>query len=437
MVPLLPLLLPCIDVTMSPCWIAGSIVLPMTVDLRPWFPRAAPRRERVRGDMIEPALAAEQSGVRERLPRAMVDRVPRRSRPALVAVIASLALAGCTGSLPSTSPLESPSPSVLTSPEVSGSPSGSIIPWTDATATPVPSPTPVPVPSGTETCLPADLTATAGWQGATGSMAGWLAITNVGHTPCVVDGSPRLIQLRAGDVTLDTVTYTARADAGPGSSTGVAGPVLLRPGDQAGAFLLWTNWCPPMIPAVSALLVRLPAGGTPIVAIPTSPGPGYFGTPRCDQPSSGSTFSAFAFVPVPPATPVYEPQAALVTLSVPSSVTAGGDLAFLVTLTNRGTVPAVLNPCPTYTEDLIVYGIALKPPASQQFLLNCAAIGPTLAPGASVTLQMHYAVPAALPASLPVYAPSGPVELVWGMDPGGPFDASSAFQRASLSVLGR
>jgi hypothetical protein len=70
---------------------------------------------------------------------------------------------------------------------------------------------------------------------------------------------------------------------------------------------------------------------------------------------------------------------------VPSSVTAGGDLAFLVTLTNRGTVPAVLNPCPTYTEDLIVYGRALKPPAPHQFLLNCAAIGPALAPGASVT----------------------------------------------------
>ena len=247
----------------------------------------------------------EQEGVRGRLIPAMVDRVPLRSRPALVGVIASLALAGCASSLPSSPPVQSPSASAVTSPETSGSPSGSIIPWIDATPTPVPSPTAVPIPSGTATCAPSDLTATAGWQGATGQMVGWLVLTNVGHTPCVVNGSPRLIQLRAGDAILfDTVTYVARKDVGPGNSTGVAGPVLLRPGDQAGAFLWWTNWCPEMIPAVSALLVTLPTGGSPIVAVPTSPGPGFFGTPRCDQPTTGSTFTAYAFAPVPPPTPV-------------------------------------------------------------------------------------------------------------------------------------
>ena len=72
------------------------------------------------------------------------------------------------------------------------------------------------------------------------------------------------------------------------------------------------------------------------MAGPASPGPGYFGTPRCDQPMMGSTFTAYAFVPVPPPEPVYEPQAASVTLSVPPSATAGGDLACTVTLTNRG-----------------------------------------------------------------------------------------------------
>ena len=265
----------------------------------------------------------------------MVDPVLRSLCRVATAVIAALALVGCGGGLASAPPLQSPSPlpSAVTSPETSGSPSGSIVPWTDATPTPVPSPTPVPIPSGAETCVPSDLTASAGWQGGSGQMLGWLTLTNVGQRPCVVNGSPRLIQLRAGDVTLDAVTYKAGKDAGPGNSTGVAGPVLLVPGDQAGAFLLWTNWCPEMIPAVSAVLVTLPTGGSPIVAAPSSPGQ-YLGTPRCDQPMMGSTFTAYAFVPVPPQEPVYEPQAASVLLSVPATATAGGDLAFTVTITN-------------------------------------------------------------------------------------------------------
>jgi Protein of unknown function (DUF4232) len=295
------------------------------------------------------------------------------------------------------------------SPEPSNQPSGSLVPWIDATPTPVPSPTPVAIPSGTGICAPSDLTATAGWQGATGQMVGWLTLTNVGQRPCVVNGSPRLIQLRSGTTILDPLTYTAGKDAGPGNQTGAAGPVLLRPGDQAAAFLWWSNWCSTMLPdvTVTALLLTLPSGGSPIAASPTSPGSGFFGTPRCDQPMMASTFTAYAFVPVPPQVPPYEPQAASVSLSVPPSATAGGDLAFYVTLTNRGVKPALLTPCPTYTEDLIVDGRALKPPAPQQFLLNCAAIGNALAPGASVTLEMHYAVPPALS--------PGPVELVWGM----------------------
>jgi Protein of unknown function (DUF4232) len=353
-------------------------------------------------------------------------------RRIFVAVIAALTLAGCGSISASPPPPQSPSPagSALTSPEALGSPSGSIVPWIDATPTPVPSATPAVIPAGTGTCAPADLTATAGWQGATGSMAGWLAVTNAGQRPCVLNGSPRLIRLRSGTTILDPLTYTAGKDAGPGNQTGAAGPVLLRPGDQAAAFLWWSNWCSTMLPdvTVTALLLTLPSGGSPIVASPTSPGPGYFGTPRCDQPSSGSTFTAYAFVPVQPPTPVYEPQAASVSLSVPPTATAGGDLAFTVTITNRGAKPAVLNPCPTYTEDLIVAGRALKPPASQQFLLNCAAIGNALAPGATVTLAMRYAVPASIP--------PGPVEFVWGLDPGGPFDAGTAVQRASITVIG-
>ena len=46
----------------------------------------------------------------------------------------------------------------------------------------------------------------------------------------------------------------------------------------------------------------------------------------------------------------------------------------------------------------------------------------------SCPADMHYAVPTSIP--------PGPVELVWGMDPGGPFDAGTAFQRVSITVIG-
>ncbi len=348
-------------------------------------------------------------------------------RRAVVAVVAALSLAGCAVTT-STPPAPSP-PSAATSPAPAGQPTGSIVPWINATPTPVPSPTPVTIPLGTVNCAPGDLTATAGWQGATGSMMGGIAVTNASQHACVLSGAPRLVRLRSGTTILSPITYTAERYSDPGDPTTAAQPVLLLPNGQASAFVVWSNVCSVMRPVLTALLVTLPDGGTPMVAGPSSPGPGFFGTPRCDQPGAASTFTAYAFVPVAPQEPPYEPQAASVSLSVPPSVTAGGDLAFTVTLTNRGAVPALLSPCPTYTEDLIVDGRALKPPAPQQFLLNCAAIGDALAPGASVTLQMHYAVPAVLP--------TGTVDVVWGLDPGGTFDASTAVQRASITVAGQ
>ena len=339
---------------------------------------------------------------------------------------AALALAGCA-----TAPAI-PSTAVSTSSTVtagaSTGPVASVVPWVDATPTPAPSPTATVIPPGTAACAATALTATAGWQGATGQMVGWLAVTNVGREPCVVSGSPRLVQLESGSTILAPIDYTAGRDAGPGSDTGIAGRVLLRPGDQAGAFLLWSNWCARMIPMVTALRVTLPDGSGPVTATAASPGPGLGSVPRCDQPTAGSTFTAFAFVPVPPQAPAYEPQAASVALSVPPTAAAGVDLAFEVTLSNRGTGDASLSPCPTYTEDLIVDGRALKPPAPEQRLLNCADIGPSLAPGASVTMEIRYSVPAGVG--------PGPVELVWGMDPGGPFDAGTAIGRAPLAITG-
>src|SRR5437879_4051237 len=45
-------------------------------------------------------------------------------------------------------------------------------------------------PPAVRPCLAEDLKAVAGYQGATGSMAGGVSFTNVSATPCILDGRP-------------------------------------------------------------------------------------------------------------------------------------------------------------------------------------------------------------------------------------------------------
>jgi hypothetical protein len=355
----------------------------------------------------------------------------------MVAVLgwgSGLRLGVSPGRTPSESPGGTPGQSPTTSstplPGLSTAnprPSGSIVPWLDQTAFTAPSPTPVAIPSGTPTCLPSDLTASAGWQGGGGQMLGWLTVTNAGK-PCVLEGSPRLVELRSAKTIVEPITYHGEPSDGSSDPSVIAGPVLLKPGGAAGAFLLWSNWCRATTPVVTSLVVTLPSGGASIDAGPTSPGPGIGGVPRCDAPSAASTFTAYAFTPVAPEASASAPQPASAVLSVPSSATAGADLVYYVTLTNLGTQAAPLNPCPTYSENLVVGGRALKLPTVQFLLLNCAAIGPALAPGAGVTLEVHLPVPA--------NAVPGSAILHWDMDPGGPLDTSPASPQAALTIVG-
>jgi hypothetical protein len=306
-------------------------------------------------------------------------------------------------------------------------PSGSIVPWLDQSALTAPSPTPAAVPSGTPDCLPGDLTASAGWQGGGGQMLGSLAVTNVSTHPCVLLGSPRLVELRTASAIVRPITYHGERSDGNNVPSSIAGPVLLEPGGKAGAYLWWSNWCG-TAPVVTSLLVTLPSGGAPIDAGPTSPGPGIPGVPRCDVPSAPSTFTAYAFTPVAPERPASSPQPASAVLSVPPSATAGADFVYYVTLTNLGAQPAPLDPCPTYSEDLVVGGVAVKLPAAAFLLLNCAAIRPALAPGASVTLEIRLPIPANVE--------PGPAILHWDLDLGGPLDTSTASPQAPLAVVG-
>jgi hypothetical protein len=252
-------------------------------------------------------------------------------------------------------------------------------------------------------------------------MAGAIFFKNVGSAGCVVDGPPRMIELRSDGGKLDVV-YRPAPQHGE--------PVLLEPGDQANASLTWMNWCGAGQP-VTSVLVTLSDGSGPIEAAPSGTsgpiGPGISGLPRCDDPSASSSLGASAFEAVESRQPDVEPQPAIVEMRVPPTAVAGETLTFTVRLTNGSAGSVALNPCPGYTEDLIVDGRALKLLGEERFLLNCEAIGSELGPGEILVLDMRYAVPADV-------AP-GPVELIWSMDPGGPFDSGLALDRESITIV--
>jgi hypothetical protein len=188
--------------------------------------------------------------------------------------------------------------------------------------------------------------------------------------------------------------------------------------------MLWSNWCGGELPKLDVLVV-LPDGGEPILTEPEPIQPAEpASTPRCDAPGVPSGLGVFAFAPAEIPTSPPEPQPAGVDLGVPPKAAAGEVLTFTVTLTNLGDLAAMLDPCPTYWEDLIVDGRALKLPGDRQYFLNCLAIGPAIAPGDSVVLEMRYLVP--------MDVRPGLVDLIWSID--GPFDSSTAFAKAPLEI---
>lgn len=347
-----------------------------------------------------------------------------------VALVGAVVVSRLPGPAGSTPPIESSGPSATASAETPsatgllGSPLA-VVPWVNATPPPQPArPTPRPVPPGTRVCTPDDLTATAEWQGATGSMAGGIRVTNVSSSACVVDGPPKLAVIKAGTTTMPTA-YSA-SQVLPGG-TAPPGAGLLEPGDEGSWWLFWTNWCgQDLVP--TTLAVTLPDGSGTVAAVPGSspPGAGMSGRPRCDAPSSPSSLTVTAFEYQPPEPALVEQQPAFTKITAPPTASIGQDVTFTVALTNLGDKPALFDPCPTYSEDLLVAGLRLKPPADHDYALNCSAIESPLAPGAMIVLEMRYPIPATVP--------PGPAELLWSMDPGGPFD-TGAFGKVPIGIV--
>jgi hypothetical protein len=301
----------------------------------------------------------------------------------------------------------------------SGSPAASAVAWVDAT--PGPS-SPATVPPGTPACSAAIVSLEAGWQGATGSMAGSVWATNTGPSVCALAGPPQRVELRAGG-SLSSVAFTATSVA-DSEGAAPAPPVLLAPGGRAFAELVWTNWCGKLRPSVTAVRVTLPDGSGPVDAARMEPG--FAGVPRCDVPNKSSTLTAYAFQPEEPATRAAQAPVR-VTIAAPATAQAGADLGYTVTITNPGSTQAALDPCPAYDESIVAGGVGLKG-SDRRLVINCVGLSGPIAPGASVTLAIRIPVPSD--------APAGPAELHWSLEADGPLAQDPATALAAITIAG-
>jgi photosystem II stability/assembly factor-like uncharacterized protein len=139
-------------------------------------------------------------------------------------------------------------------------------------------------PPAVPPCRVGQLSAAGGWQGATGSMAGVIWITNTGTTPCSLSGRPSIRLLDDRGQQLDVQASDSQDGLSPAS-------VTLLPGIERGAqfTVVWRNWCGNATPLT--VQVVLPQSQE-LLRVADQ---GFSSRPRCDQRSAGSAISIGQF----------------------------------------------------------------------------------------------------------------------------------------------
>jgi hypothetical protein len=272
--------------------------------------------------------------------------------------------------------------------------SSPVVPWIATTPPRAPAHPPMAPP-----CRASQLRAHLFFQGATGSLAGGVELSNASARVCSLLGTPRVSfadatsKWRLGAPPMGAETTVDPLADPPGSLRAFA------PGKTAGVGLWWSNWCgrghvvtgdPGRLP--SALLLRLRSGTTLTLKLVHAP--------RCDDPSSPSVLSVGRFMPTLPQLPRSSelPLRATIVGGLPLRVKGrtktvlrahrGETLAYTVVLTNTAPKPfRFTRACPPYVEQLATSG-------GVAFVLNCARVG-ALAPHASMRFAMRMRVPSA------------------------------------------
>jgi hypothetical protein len=313
--------------------------------------------------------------------RASLGRRSRRRQAAGV-VLLGLVLAGAVVVARASSP--TPKRPVAPPTPTTQAPAfpGGMVPWIAAPPRPPAPARPAAVPPGTPACTAERLHATAGWEGATGSLAGWVRLTSPDRAPrCRLRGYPTIQLLDQHHRALPTRT----GRYGRSQVTGV----LVWPGTAATVTFVWRNWCGPN-PGRLGLRVTLPGRGSLVPAVAA-------GTPReltarCDAPGAPSTLSRGPFAPQLPEPPSSPLQGLTATIALPPTAVAGRPLRYTVTLTNPTQRPVSLRDCPNYKQAVLL-GDDGK--AVERHLLNCAPVG-AIGPGQRATFAMVLQLPAGL-----------------------------------------
>lgn len=152
------------------------------------------------------------------------------------------------------------------------------------TVRPAPTTTTTAAPQLAPNCPTASLRAQGGWSGATGSMLGGISFTNIGPTPCSLQGY-FTVQIAGDGATLavDLVHTNASGEIDPPDA---APAVMLAPEDNDAAEirLQWMNWC---VERPTDISVSVIVDGTVVPVMPATSA-AFAGIPRCDNADAAS-----------------------------------------------------------------------------------------------------------------------------------------------------
>jgi hypothetical protein len=268
------------------------------------------------------------------------------------------------------------------------------IPWID---TP---PTTEPARPEAPPCREEQLRGTLFLQGATGSAVGYVTLRHRGSRPCSLRGTPTLLI----DGAARSHDWRVLAMPVRGESEDLRWGRLnaLRPGEEAGFQMHWSNWCGTSSPTVE---LDLPSGTVPVT--PQADSMSGAGA-RCDAPQYPASIAVTRFLPPSDKSKPVPLRAELV--GVPTGkepafeLRRGEPLRYRLALTNVSRRSFRFRSCPTYEHGLVA------PEQTERFVLNCRPMG-TVSPGERAVFEMVFRVPDD--------APLGRTGFSWSLVQGG------------------